>query len=71
KRKYSVLGFCLKKIAKSMTPTSRFFMTTMTAMTTMTEKPPSPGWANPSQARTSLRLVLTCSRFFRIDLIKY
>ena len=24
KRKYSVLGFCLKKIAKSMTPTSRF-----------------------------------------------
>ena len=24
KRKYSVLGFCLKKITKSMTPTSRF-----------------------------------------------
>ncbi len=50
KRKYSVLGFCLKKIAKSMTPTSRFFMTTMT---TMTENRPT-GQVNPSQARTSL-----------------
>ena len=36
-----------------MTPTSRFFMTTMTTMTTMTENRPT-GQVNPSQARTSL-----------------